>query len=178
MSRRMQWALAVFLVTTAASVMAALATPASGFRGSTLAVGRIGSFDVFNHSAPTPEEAAGQLGRPGKGPWLSSQRVIGASDVYIQSNVWDPGGTTGWHSHPGHSLITVTEGTVTIYEGDDPSCTPHEYTQGMTFVDEGGEHSHVIRNETAFEARTMAVQVIPAGAGRRDDRPANLNCPF
>ncbi len=174
MSRRMQWALGVFLVATAASAMAALATPASGFRGSTLAVGRLGSFDVFNHSEPRPAT----LGNPGKAPWLSSQRVKGDSDVYIQSNVWDPGGTTGWHSHPGHSLITVTEGTVTIYDGNDPSCTPHEYTVGMTFVDEGGEHSHVIRNETPFEARTMAVQVIPAGAGRRDDRPGNPSCLF
>jgi hypothetical protein len=29
----------------------------------------------------------------------------GASEVYVQNNVWAPGGSTGWHTHPGHSLI-------------------------------------------------------------------------
>jgi hypothetical protein len=67
---------------------------------------------------------------------------------------------------------------VTVYEGDDPSCKPHVYTQGMGFVDEGGDHVHVIRNEDTVEARTIAVQLIPAGAGRRQDADANPACSF
>jgi hypothetical protein len=43
----------------------------------------------------------------------------------------------------------VASGTVTAYEGDDPTCTPLVYTQGMGFVDSGGDHVHVIRNEGA-----------------------------
>src|SRR4026207_474384 len=31
-----------------------------------------------------------------------------------------PGGTTGWHMHPGPHLIVVTEGTLTYYRGNDP----------------------------------------------------------
>jgi len=27
----------------------------------------------------------------------------------------------GWHTHPGHSLITLTAGTVTAYGGNDPN---------------------------------------------------------
>jgi hypothetical protein len=72
----------------------------------------------------------------------------------------------------------VTAGTVTVYEGDDPSCTPHQYSAGMRFVDEGGDHVHVIRNEDAVEARTIAVQLVPAGATRRVDAEGNPNCPF
>jgi hypothetical protein len=105
--------------------------------------------------------------------------------VYVQSNVWPPVNpttgvvaSTGWHTHPGHSLIIVTAGTVTGYEGDDPSCTPHVYTQGMGFVDPGGEHVHLLRNEHTIEARTIAVQLIPAGAARRIDAPASTSCPF
>ena len=71
--------------------------------------------------------------------WLSMQKTKGSSDLYVQSNVWQPGGSTGWHTHPGHSLIIVTEGTVTAYEGDDPECKPHVYTEGMGFVDPGGD---------------------------------------
>ena len=72
----------------------------------------------------------------------------------------------------------MTAGTVTDYEGNDPTCTPHVYTVGQGFVDEGGEHVHIIRNEGAVEARTYAVQLIPAGAARRIDMPAPGNCPF
>jgi quercetin dioxygenase-like cupin family protein len=51
-----------------------------------------------------------------------------------------PGGTTGWHTHPGHSLIIVTEGEVTTYEGHDPDCKPRVYKKGEVFLDPGGEH--------------------------------------
>ncbi len=72
----------------------------------------------------------------------------------------------------------VTKGTVTDYEGDDPHCTPHIYTKGMGFVDFGGSHAHIIRNESDTEAETVAVQFIPAGAQRRIDMPAPTNCRF
>jgi hypothetical protein len=110
--------------------------------------------------------------------WLSFQKTRGESDVYVQNNTWAPGGTTGWHTHPGHSLIIVTAGTITAYEGDDPHCTPRVYTPGMGFVDEGGDHVHVLRNEGAVEARTIAVQLIPAGATRRNDAPSPGTCSF
>ena len=97
--------------------------------------------------------------------------------MYVQSNVWEPGGTSGWHSHPGHSLILVMTGTVTAYEGDDPTCTPHVYSQGMGFVDPGGDHVHVLRNEGSVEARTITVQLIPAAAARRIDAPHSASCP-
>ena len=66
----------------------------------------------------------------------------------MQSNVFAPGGTSGWHTHPGHSLIIVAAGTVTAYEGDDRECTPHVYTQGMGFVDHrrNEERSHAPGN--------------------------------
>ena len=151
------------------------ATPALGFRGTTLALGRFEAIDAANHELLD----SGKKRRHHKNLWVSTQRTKGASDLYVQSNTWDPGGTTGWHTHPGHSLIIVTAGTVTTYEGDDPSCTPHVYTTGMGFVDEGGDHVHVIRNEdTTAPAQTMAVQLIPAGAVRRVDAPGNPACGF
>ena len=72
----------------------------------------------------------------------------------------------------------MTAGTVTAYEGDDPICTPTVYTPGMGFVDPGGDHVHVLRNEGSVEARTITVQLIPAGATRRIDAEAPGNCPF
>jgi hypothetical protein len=72
----------------------------------------------------------------------------------------------------------ITAGTVTAYEGNDPKCEPCVYTQGMTFVDPGGSHVHIIRNESDVPAQTIAVQLIPAGAARRIDVASPGNCPF
>jgi hypothetical protein len=176
MRRKLMWVLVLgaVIVGTGAYVGNVLATPGSGFTATTIAVGRFGDIDASNHVF-LPDDS---LRKRFKNLWLSFQKTKGASDLYVQSNVWAPGGTTGWHTHPGHSLIIVTAGTVTAYDGHDPSCTPHVYTTGMGLVDEGGDHVHVIRNEGSVEARTVAVQLIPAGATRRIDAEGNAGCPF
>jgi hypothetical protein len=150
------------------------ATPAnSGFTATTLAKGTLDQFEVFNHFVPP------NVTDDDREIWLSWQKTKGKSDLYVQSNVWQAGGTTGWHSHPGHSLIIVTAGTVTGYQGHDPTCTPHVYTVGMGFVDPGGSHVHILRNESTTDvAQTIAVQLIPTGQPRRIDAPAPGNCPF
>ena len=177
MRRRLTW-LALF---SAAIVVTALyhatrvqATPAQGFTGTTLSQGRFGPIDVFSHFIPPNT----RQDRHKRDVWLSWQKTKGLSDLFVQSNVWLPGGSTGWHSHPGHSLITVTAGTLTAYEGDDRECKPHVYTPGMGFVDPGGDHAHIIRNEGTVDAQTIAVQLIPAGQPRRIDVADPGNCHF
>jgi hypothetical protein len=39
----------------------------------------------------------------------------------------------------------------------------------MTFVDTGDDHIHILRNEGAVEAKTIAVQFIPANAALQID---------
>jgi quercetin dioxygenase-like cupin family protein len=170
MRRRLTWLVllsAAIVVTALYHARTVLATPGEGFVSTTLSQGRFGPIDVSNFFISDK----GKL-------WLSLQKTKGKSDLFVQSNVWQPGGHTGWHSHPGHSLITVTAGTVTAYEGNDPNCKPHVYTAGMGFVDPGGNHVHIIRNEGTVEAQSVAVQLIPAGQPRRIDAPDPGNCHF
>ena len=164
MRRKLTWFLGTVIVGAGAYAATLLATPSSGFTGATLAVARFDELDLHTHTVPAF--------------WQSKLQTKGLSDVYVQSNVWAPGGSTGWHTHPGPSLIIVTAGTVIAYDGDDPACTPTVYTQGMGLVDAGGGHVHILRNEGSIEARTIAVQLIPAAAARRIDAPAPGNCPF
>lgn len=178
MKRTLRWLglLSAAIVVTALYYAANVwATPASGFTAKTLALGRFGEMDVFNQLVDPPD--AQQPGNNGN-VWLSLQKTKGLSDLYVLNNTWQPGGTTGWHSHPGHSLITVTAGTVTVYEGNDPACTPHVYTAGMGFVDPGGGHVHIVRNEGSVVAQTVTVQLVPADSARRIDVPSPGNCPF
>ena len=162
------------------------ATAQSGFSFKMLAPkSTLPPFGVFNHAiVPNPQgDVDNDSGD--KMLWLSMQKTEGSSDFYIVSNTWlpvDPTtgavATTGWHSHPGHSLIVVTAGTLTDYESDDPECKPHVYTTGMSFIDSGGNHTHVIRNEGTIPASNIAVQLVPAGAARKIDAPtAPPNCP-
>ena len=115
MRRKTTWMLmiGVSIVGATTYIGSVLATPATGFVGTTLAVGRFSNIDVVNHELI---ELANKS-RHRKNFWLSWQKTKGPSDLYIQNNVWAPGGSTGWHTHPGHSLIIVTAGTLTGYRG-------------------------------------------------------------
>jgi hypothetical protein len=159
------------------------ATVATGFKAMTIATGTFGEIDDFNQSSKK-DLPAGNDGDV----WLSLQKTKGQSDLYVQNNFWpavDPTtgavASTGWHTHPGHSLIIVTSGTITDYMAD---CKPHVYTfvpgHPPTLVDPGSDHVHIIRNEGSVPASTIAVQLVPydpAKANRRIDAPAPESCP-
>src|SRR5262245_37561693 len=72
-------------------------------------------------------------------------KTKGDSDVYVVRNLIVPGGHTGWHTHPGPSIISVASGTVTEYRSDEDEGIIHE--AGSVFVDEGGDHGHIMVNE-------------------------------
>ena len=160
-----KWTFAVLVALVGLAVYAAnaLATDPSGFRAAQQWKGVFDEMDVH------------VVDMPGHQVKLKTK---GVSDVYVTRNAIDPGGQSGWHTHPGPSLIIVTLGEIAAYEGDDPTCTPTVYTVGMGFVDPGGDHVHVLRNEGSVEARTVAVQLVAAGATRRIDGERPSSCPF
>jgi quercetin dioxygenase-like cupin family protein len=107
--------------------------------------------------------------------WQTLIKTEGRSDVYVVDNKIAPGGTTGWHSHPGPSLIHVVAGTVTNYSSHDPSCAGHSYGVGDGFIDTGSD-VHILRNEGSVPAETIAVQFLPKDAARKIDQPAPAHC--
>ena len=173
---RVLWVQLLAVAGVAVYAGTALATPLSGFTGATTAKATYER--IFSHVQA-------------KGPqfWNEVINTVGATDLYVQNNTWDPATcgspgcipSTGWHTHPGPSFVVVTQGSVTVYDGDDPACTPHVYTAGTpdnAFIDPGGGHVHIIRDESGAVAKTVAVQFVPAGATRLQDAPDPGNCPF
>ncbi|HEY3587472.1 MAG TPA: hypothetical protein VGK85_09985 [Myxococcaceae bacterium] len=152
------------------------ATDPKGFKGVTLASGSFQDLNLWNHwflpqSPPGREDHDRRLS-----VWFSHLRTRGTSDLYVQDNTWEAGGSTGWHTHPGAGLIIVTQGTVTAYEGDDPDCTPHVYTVGDTFVDSGGGHRapHPERDLGAGEDRGRPARAPWSDAAHRCGGARNL----
>ena len=171
MRRKLAWFVlsAGMMVTALFHARPAMATPPDKFTSTTIAKGQFAEFQAINQFIPPVN---------GGDIWLSRQKTKGLSDGYVLNNVWQPGGTTGWHPHLSHTLIIVTAGAVTQYQGDDPTCTPTVYTAGMSFVDEGGVHVHIVRNEGNVDAQVIAVRLIPAGQPGRIDAPDPGNCHF
>ena len=167
--------LAVCMVVALSHVESARATPATGFTGTTLAKGTFTDFQVINRLTQDQLRRLAP-GFPGD-TWSSLEKTEGPSDLYIQTNTWAPGATTGWHTHPGHSLIVITSGQVTEYHAD---CTSQVYgpgtRNGSTLVDTGNDE-HLIRNEGSVAATGFAVQLVANGAQRRIDEPSPKTCP-
>ena len=166
MQRRLTW-LVLLSAAIGATAGSAFATPPTGFTSTTLALGQLGAFDVSSFFINKNNSL-----------WLSFQKTRGKSDAYVVNNVWAPGGDTGWHTHPSYTLVIVTAGAVTQYEAHDSGCTPHVYTAGMAFIDEGGSHVHIVRNEGSVEAQVIAVRLVPTGQPGRIDAPDPGNCHF
>ena len=144
-----------------AIVHIAVATPVVGVESTSFAVG---TFDGIEAKSETDSHAV-------------ELRATGPTDVHILQNRIAPGGTFGWHSHPGPSIVVVQNGALTLYRADDSSCTPQVYSAGSGFVDHGGD-VHVVRNEADVEAVVYVTSIIPRGAGRRIDQLDPGTCAF
>jgi quercetin dioxygenase-like cupin family protein len=101
-------------------------------------------------------------------------------DVATQIVRFQPGGSSGWHTHPGPVFFTVRTGTLTVYEGNDASCQPVLFTAGTGAVEAATKHHiHMVRNETGSVAEAVVTYIVPEGANPlRTDLPNPGNCPF
>jgi quercetin dioxygenase-like cupin family protein len=98
-------------------------------------------------------------------------------DIVVQKHDYAAGASSGWHQHPGPIFITVTQGQLTFYERDDPTCTPHVYSAGQGFVDSGD--GHIGRNETSSTAQDVVVAIAPvAGTFRTELTAPGPYCNF
>jgi quercetin dioxygenase-like cupin family protein len=149
-------------------VVPALATPPQGVVTTTLGVARFGDIDATTKTKIGPAHP--------RDIWKARIKTRGASDLYVIQNTISPGGTFGWHSHPGPSLVIVKSGTATFYMSDDPTCSPVVVQAGQGFVDNGHD-THVVRNEGNVDLVTVVTSLVPAGFERRIDEPAPANCP-
>ena len=146
-----------------------LATPATGFTGTTLAKATYG--DIFSQVHTVPAT------------WNEHIQTKGDSDLYVQQNTWQPGGEHRRLAHAsGAELRDRHAGQrdrVRRRRSDLHAARVHGQHSATTRSSTPGDgHVHIIRNETSTVAQTIAVQLVPAGATRREDVSDPGNCTF
>ena len=150
---------AVILVSTVFPVTKVGATPGSGVTGEVLASG------TLFEQVPTK---------------LKTETGIVQADVskitVIRYTIV-PGGVFGWHQHGGPLWATVVSGNLTVYHGDDLTCTGEVYPAGSVFMDPGN-HTHNARNEGTENLVVIVTFMLPDGGAPRVDVPSPGNCPF
>jgi hypothetical protein len=148
------------LLTSSFVAGTALATPGNGVTGTQVASGAL--------PEPVRVKLKDEVGF-GDGTDVSSITTI---KYTVQ-----PGGYFGWHQHGGPVWAVIASGTLTLYDGDDPTCTGQAYPAGSAFLD-SGSHTHNARNETNQLVEVYATFMLPAGAPARIDMPNPGVCPF
>ena len=101
-------------------------------------------------------------------------------DFVTQQIVIAPGGTTGWHSHPGPVLVTIKSGEMTLVYADDTSCQGRIYKAGESFVDRGDEIVHTALNRGSVNLEFWGTYFVPGtpGTPQRIDAARPGTCPF
>ena len=147
-----------------------LATPRSGLNfANWLATGTIES-EVSRHVHVALPDATGERAgdrEADQDEWSANLITTGPSNFFVQDVSFFPGGYTGWHSHPGILLSTVTEGSIEWYNS---KCEKHVYKVGDSLTET--TEPHFVRNVGSINARFMVTYVIAKGQPYRIDQPA------
>jgi quercetin dioxygenase-like cupin family protein len=152
-------AVALALAASIAVVGSVLATPGSGsITPAILATGHLGDFKVESSSG-------------------TEVKAKVDSKIVFQTITFGPGSSSGWHSHPGPTLVAVQSGTMTVYHND---CTGQSYGPGQGWVEGHPGLPGVARNEGTVAAVVYVSYLVDSGtvvpSGLRIDE-ANPGCP-
>ena len=93
-------------------------SPPSGFTSTLIARGQSGHVTVVQHKG---------------------------NDVVTAQNNIEPGGFTGWHSHPGLAVVALQAGQVTLYSETigGGKCSAHTYSAGQVFLERPNDEENV-----------------------------------
>lgn len=99
-------------------------------------------------------------------PIGAHQTLDDESTMIVAEVTWEPGGTSGWHHHPGVVLVSTLEGEVEVtWERD---CVPRTYSAGDGWFDPGVVHNADNRSDDE-PARAYAIFL-----GVPDGEPATI----
>ena len=99
------------------------------------------------------------------------------TDVAMAQITVDPGGSSGWHSHPGGAIVVVKTGSLTVYRSIGSQCQVATYGAGQAFVERPGELDDVLNTGTIPYVLFVTFPRVPEGDSARTDEPDPGTCP-
>ena len=169
----------------------ASATPGRGFTTTVLARGTLGENFAFGKPMVVVvkrkvriKTKSGVVTRTVKISVDSIQRAITCDptnpcDTAFQQATIQPGGSSGWHTHPGATFVAVAQGEGTLYRVIGSGCPATKIGVGTGFAQMPTE-LHVVRNEGSVPFVVYTLYVLPRGTpntGIRVDQPQPTACP-
>src|SRR5207249_5680006 len=101
---------------------------------------------------------------------------VGTDVAMVQITV-NPGGSSGWHSHPGGAIVVVSQGSLTVYRSIGSQCEITTYGAQQAFVERPGEVDQVINTGTIPYVLFVTFPHVPQGESPRIDQPDPGTCP-
>ena len=98
-------------------------------------------------------------------------------DVAMAQITVDPGGQSGWHSHPGGAIVVVQQGTATVYRAHGSHCRVSTYSAGQAFIERPHEVIDVLNATSAPYVLFVTFPRVPPGVSPRTDEPDPGTCP-
>jgi quercetin dioxygenase-like cupin family protein len=100
------------------------------------------------------------------------------TDVAMAQITVEPGGSSGWHSHPGGAIIIVKQGELTVYSPvGSGQCQATTYSAGQAFIERPGEVDQVINTGTIPYVLYVTFPRVPQGESARIDEADPGTCP-
>jgi quercetin dioxygenase-like cupin family protein len=99
------------------------------------------------------------------------------TDIAMAKITVDPGGFSGWHSHPGGAIIIVQQGTLTVYRAAGRRCKTTTYSAGQAFIERPGEVDQVLNTGSVPYVLYVTFPRVPPGGSTRTDEPDPGTCP-
>jgi len=100
-------------------------------------------------------------------------------DTAFQQATVPPGGSSGWHTHPGATFVAIGQGEISYYHAEGTTCHSEKVSAGSGFGQMPTE-VHLGRNESSSGLVIYTLYVLPTGtpnSGIRIDQPQPTGCP-
>lgn len=155
MAYRTRIFLAVLSVAVVSLAGAAFATAPGGLTSTTPVRGLLGQVDVKHNDIEL--EAEGDT----------------SADVAVATLTFAPGGSSGWHHHPGVVAVVVEAGTITFY---DEHCNVEVHHAGEAFL-ESSDAPGLAKNAGTVDAVVHATYIVPTSEPPAEPTPLRIDDP-
>jgi len=151
-----------------------------GFRLAGLTVGLVGLFVAVTAvpgAATPPDRFAPQL--VGRGTYVDHGTLpLGQDlDIVTVKVVVPPGGSSGWHSHPGGAIVIIYKGEITTYRSVGNQCVVTTHTHGQSFIERPGQPLYAVNTGSVDTVIVATFPGVPVNGSARTDLPDPGTCP-